>query len=260
MSKENLSKEEFERDFKLKDTNWFYKGMYDIWSALINASISSAFPVKAALDLGCGAGGKMAHLAKISDKVHGLDLSIEALEFCKREGAYYLSQATVEKLPYKDHVFSIVNAFDVLEHVDDDVGVLKEIHRVLAKEGFLVMAVPAFDILWSQHDIANYHKRRYSAGALRRKLENAGFKVRRMTYANFFLFFPVLIYRIVQYRLLRHAGEFKRTRVENLPGFLNALLGKILKLESEIIRKIDLPCGVALLCVAQKSGLINTWD
>ncbi len=259
MSGQNLSKEEFERDFDLKDTNWFYKGMSDIWASLLAANAGAVLPVKCALDLGCGVGGKMEHLKKISDKVFGLDLSMDALRFCKISSSSHLTQATIEELPYKNGVFTFVNAFDVLEHVENDIGVLREINRVLADSGFLVIAVPAFNMLWSQHDIANFHKRRYRSAMLKEKVEKAGFKVKRMTYANFFLFPPVLLFRIVQYRILGRisgrSGEAKRTRVEGLPGSLNAILHGILKLESLLIKKVDLPFGVALLCVAEKTGL-----
>lgn len=254
-AEKNLSKEEFERDFILKDTNWFYKGMFDIWAAFLRASLNVSDKSGRALDLGCGAGGKSAYLKNFADKVIGMDLSIDALRFCKGSIPLSFNQGAIEKLPYKDGSFSLVNAFDVLEHVEDDLGALKEINRVMADKGFLIIAVPAFNMLWSQHDIANFHKRRYRSAMLKEKLERAGFKVKRMTYANFFLFPPVLLCRIVQYRMLGRSDEAKRTRVEGLPGFLNAFLHGVLKLESLLIKKIDLPFGVALLCAAEKTGL-----
>ena len=248
----NLSKEEFERDFKLKDTNWFYKGMFDIWASFLKASIMTADKKKRALDLGCGAGGKTLYLKNFADRVIGLDLSIDALKLCKVSLPLSFNQGAIEALPYKDRTFSLVSAFDVLEHIEDDVAALKEINRVMEDDGYLVIALPAFKMLWSQHDLANFHKRRYRSGELREKLEKTGFKAKRISYANSILFIPALVQRSMQHSLLGRGQEARRTRVESMPGFLNSFLYAVLRFESMLIRKMSFPFGVALLCVAQK--------
>lgn len=248
----NLQKEEFERDFRLKDTNWFYKGMFDIWAAFLEASLKDLDRTGRALDLGCGAGGKTLHLRNYAAEVYGLDLSMDALRFAKERASVCLNQASAENIPYKDGAFSLVNAFDIIEHIEDDLGALKEMNRVIAKGGFIAIAAPAFGFLWSQHDIANFHKRRYTAGDLKTKLEKAGFEVTRMTYANFFLFPFVTVLRIVQYGLLRPFLRVERTRVESLPPLLNSILTGILDFESRIVKKTRLPFGVAVMCVARK--------
>ncbi|MBN1526082.1 MAG: class I SAM-dependent methyltransferase [Candidatus Omnitrophica bacterium] len=253
----NLPKEEFERDFKLKDTNWFYKGMFDIWAAFLEVSLKGFDRTGRALDLGCGAGGKMLHLRNYAAKVYGLDLSMDALRFTKERSSVCLNQASAENIPYKDGSFSLMNAFDIIEHIEDDLGALKEMNRVMAKGGFLVIAVPAFGFLWSQHDIANFHKRRYTACDLKVKLEKAGFEVARMTYANFFLFPFVAAIRLVQYGLLRPFLKVERTRVESLPPFLNSILVSILDFESRIVKKTRLPFGVAVMCVARKKESVK---
>lgn len=257
---ENLSREEFERDLKLRDTNWFYTGTTRIWGSFLRSIITDINSLRA-IDLGCGTGGKAIYLKKFSRKVYGLDLSMDALEFCKGEAEIPLTQASIERIPFKNTSFSIVNAFDVLEHVEDDISVLKEIRRIMTDKGSLVITVPAFMSLWSQHDVANFHKRRYSAEELTQKLEKAGFKVKRISYINCFLFPFVLAVRIVQRYFARSSSENKRTRVEDIPGFLNNILSGILYFEANLIRKVNFPFGVAIVCVAQKtqagSGVIK---
>ena len=252
MGDKNLSKEEFERDFGLKEENWFYSGMTDIWFSFLTSTIIPSAPIDRALDVGCGAGGKAPYLKKIAKSVFGVDLSIDALRLSKNVDSLKLAQATIENLPYRDGSFGLINVFDVLEHVDDDGAALGELNRVLADNGLLVVAVPAFNILWSQHDIANFHKRRYGARDLKEKLDRMGFEVERSSYAGIVLFLPLLAYRIIQYRIFRPFFKVTRTRVENIPGFLNAILKGILGLESRVMKIADFPCGIALLCVARK--------
>jgi len=257
MEELNLSKEEFARDFKLKEKNWFYAGMTDIWLSFLTGTIAASGSIDRALDVGCGAGGKAAHLQKIAKNVFGVDLSIDALRFSENINSLKLAQATICKLPYKDGSYDLINVFDVLEHVEDDMAALGELNRVLADNGFLIMAVPAFSVLWSQHDIANFHKRRYNIRDLREKLERAGFEFKRASYANFFLFPALLVYRTVQYRILRPFFKVKRTRVEDVPGFLNTFLKNILALEACLIKAVNFPFGVALLCVARKKSALK---
>lgn len=249
----NLNREEFERDLKLRDVNWFYSGTTRIWESFLTATLKGTGAAGRALDLGCGIGGKAEYLKKFSSKVCGLDLSFDALEFCKVETALPLCQATMEQLPYKDDTFSLVSAFDVLEHVEDDAAALGEIRRVMSDSGHLVIAVPAFMMLWSQHDIANFHKRRYDALGLKKKLADAGFAVKRVSYINFFLFPVALIIRFFQYKVFRNAIENKRTRTEDVSGFMNSLLKNVLYLESKLIKNINFPFGVAIVCIAQKT-------
>lgn len=241
------------RDLKLRDVNWFYEGTTRIWESFLLSTVKD-LGARLAIDLGCGAGGKALRLKRVVKKIYGLDLSMDALEFCKNETEIFLAQASIEHIPFKDSSFSLVNAFDVLEHVEDDMRVLREIRRITSDEGELIIAVPAFMSLWSAHDVANFHKRRYSAGELTQKLKKSGFKVKRISYINFFLFPLVLAIRSIQRNFSKGLSENKRTRVEDVPGFLNSLLAGILHFEAVLIKRVNFPFGVAILCVAQKAS------
>ena len=83
---------------------------------------------------------------------------------------------------YYEQVKDIITALDVIEHIDDDAGSLQILHRALGDDGTAIITVPAYQFLWSQHDVDNQHKRRYSKSELKRKLEEAGFKVEKMTF------------------------------------------------------------------------------
>jgi SAM-dependent methyltransferase len=103
---------------------------------------------------------------------------------------YDVRQGDPTGLGFSDASFDLVTILDVIEHIDDDEKVLREAHRVLRPSGLLTISTPAFQWLWSHNDELNAHKRRYSGSELRKRVERAGFRLRRLTF-GFFLVFPL---------------------------------------------------------------------
>jgi ubiquinone/menaquinone biosynthesis C-methylase UbiE len=129
---------------------------------------------------------------------------------------------------------------------------LSEMYRVTKPGGWLVVTVPAYGFLWSEHDEALHHRRRYTASELRNKITNAGFTVERSTYFITTLFFPILLFRIIN-NLTKKSLHAKTSHII-LPKWANSLLVRILDLERLYIRHSNLPFGVSLICTAQKPG------
>ncbi|HET7720343.1 MAG TPA: glycosyltransferase, partial [Acidimicrobiales bacterium] len=146
------------------------------------------------LDVGCGGGAVLLEAGKF---VHafGVDLSPQALHHGQGEGLSRLARADASALPFESGSFSIAAALDVLEHHPHPERLLEEVRRVLTPQGTLIITVPAFQTLWSEHDEINQHKRRYRAGQLSRLVEEAGFDLERVSYCNTALFVPVLAVR-----------------------------------------------------------------
>jgi SAM-dependent methyltransferase len=188
-------------------------------------------------------------LSKYGDTI-STDASAEALAFSKSRGSDRLARSHLESLPFANSTFDIVTALDVLEHVDDDLKALDEVLRVTAKRGVLVITVPAYGFLWSEHDEALHHRRRYAASELRNKLTNAGFEVERISYYITLLFFPILFMRFVQ-SVSKKSIQAKTSHIV-LPGWLNAFLVGILGFERWLLRWINLPFGVSIVCLARK--------
>src|SRR5207245_10995967 len=94
-------------------------------------------------------------------KRFGIDLAPEAVTFARRRGERDLAQASAEKLPFPDAAFDSVFALDVIEHTDDDHATAAALARILRPGGTPVLTVPAFMFLWSEHDEAVLHRRRY---------------------------------------------------------------------------------------------------
>jgi SAM-dependent methyltransferase len=159
-----------------------------------------------------------------------------------------VKQGAAEALPYQDASFDLVTALDVVEHLDDDVAGLKEVQRVLRPRGRALLFVPAFMFLWGVQDDISHHRRRYTMGDLKARLGEAGLRVERATYANLSFFWPILIGRTI----MRLTGWRPASENNITIGALNGLLGRILGAESWWLRRLNLPFGVSIVCVAQR--------
>jgi len=179
----------------------------------------------------------------------GVDVSREALDFCRARGLSRVKQGAAESLPFEDASFDLVTGLDVVEHLDDDVAGLKEMRRVLRPRGRALLFVPAFMFLWGVQDDISHHRRRYTLAELRLKLAQTGFIVERATYANITFFLPILLGRVVMRWLrLRPASENNITI-----GALNGVLGRMLGAESWWLRRLSFPFGVSIVCVARRA-------
>ena len=143
-----------------------------------------------ALDAGCGTGRNLRFLGRYSANLVGLDHSLHALGPCGERGlSARFVLGSVNTLPFADASFDLLTCFDVLMTAGvRDRAALAEFYRVLRPNGFLFVRVPANDWLRSRHDRAWRVAHRYSRRELREKLARVGFEVRRVSYANAWLF------------------------------------------------------------------------
>ena len=141
-------------------------------------------------------------------------------------------------------------ALDLIEHLEDDIQALREMARILKPGGALIIFTPAFNFLWGLQDEVGHHYRRYTAGELKRKLRAARLRSQKLTYTNMFLF-PLIGAGRVALRLI---GNNVQVTSENdlHPGWSNPLLQRIFAAERPLLRHMNLPFGVSLLCVAKK--------
>ena len=233
--------------FRVEQSHWWYIGRRKIIAGFVDEICRKVTDRRARiLDVGCGTGANLLLLSKYGD-AEGVDVSEDALAFCRERGLSQVRLGAGEELPYDRDTFDLVTAFDVVEHMDDDLAGLKEMRRVLRPGGRVLLFVPTFMFLWGLQDEVSHHRRRYRLPELQRVLEEAGFEIERSTYANLMFFLPILIVR----KLMRLTGV--RTASENNINVtaLNGVLGQLFGLESWILRYLDLPFGVSGLCVAR---------
>jgi hypothetical protein len=136
----------------------------------------------------------------------------------------------------------------VLEHIEDDLGSLHRVAQLLRPGGFLVVTVPAYRFLWSEHDVVNEHKRRYTRTELATKMKQIGFGIRKLSYFNTLLFPPIAAMRLIQ-RLRDRPGQADEGHVA---PWLNGVLRRVFSLEKQMLRWLSLPFGVSLIAVADK--------
>ena len=233
--------------FRIEQSHWWYTGRRKILANFVEdicRRVTDRRP--RILDVGCGTGANLLMLSEYGD-AEGVDISKDALAFCRERGLDKVKLGAGEKLPYDDGTFDLVTAFDVVEHMDDDLAGLSEMRRVLRPGGRVLLFVPTFMFLWGVQDDVSNHRRRYRLPELQRVLEQAGFEIERSTYANITIFLPILFVR----KLMRVMGIKAETENNINVTALNGVLGRMLGAESIALKYMDIPFGVSGLCVAR---------
>lgn len=242
---------------ELQDAHWWFRARGEIVLALLGDALreraaranGSGARRPRIVDLGCGAGGMIGRLAALGEAV-GMDASPAAVEYAREVGVDIHLGALPAPVPFADGSFDAATLLDVLEHIDDDRAALAAIRGLLRPGGILVVTVPAFPFLWSQHDELNEHRRRYVRAELREKLESAGFDVLRLSYFNTFLFPPIAAVRLAG----RLGGRRDEPMEGRVPKPVNALLRELFASERWLLRSGSLPFGVSLIAVARSHG------
>jgi len=248
-----MNNPEYQKLYELETSYWWHVGRRAIVATLIREFVlplrkgsPSALKI---LDVGCGTGETTKFLSRFGE-VTGVDTATQAVEFCKKRGLLDIKRGDAEHLPFKEGSFDLVTMLDLLEHIGNDSQALKEAYRVLKSGGTLLLTVPAHPLLWSEHDIALHHQRRYLKRELRAKVKRAGFKVQKLSFAVTALFLPILGYRLLQ-RVLPQSQK-PQTSYVLLPAWLNNFFIALLKLEAWVLGYGNLPSGASLVCLAKK--------
>lgn len=243
-----MNLEEYEVMYRQERDYWWFVSR----SELLNFCMREMVALPAGghiLDLGCGTGANLTVLAGYG-QAYGADFSRAALAFCRKRDLSRLVQGDGQALPIASASLDLVTSMDSLEHIPDDNAALAECFRILKPGGRMLITVPAFGFLWSEHDEALQHLRRYTAAELTAKLRLAGFKVSRMSHVMFFLFLPVLLARLIQN--FTKSSTHPRTSIAALPPLVDTLLLWINRLETWLLHWVNFPLGVTIVAVAEK--------
>ena len=237
---------------EIEDAHWWFVVRRKIVEEAIGADIPGASIV---LEVGCGTGYFLNRLSqRFPDAVvTGIEPSEAAAKIARERGCS-VARGTLQTCHFDaDAPADLLVALDVLEHCEDDRAALRSAASAMAPGARIVLTVPALPSLWSPHDQANRHYRRYSARQLAGALESAGLQIDRMTYFNLLLLPVGYVARTIQ-RLTRNSAL---SGVE-MPGpWVNAALAAVFALEVQLLRYLDLPLGMALLAVARRPAEVT---
>ena len=235
----------------IEDSYWWFVGKQCLAESMFkNYCLDVPGDIRV-LDIGCGTGGILKLMRKYG-AVCGIDFSLTALELSKQSGCGCLVCSDVGRhIPFKDNTFTAVTCFDVMEHLDNEWTLLEETLRICKPGGHIIITVPAFNVLWSAHDKALHHKRRYTRQQMLRRIDRLDCSVIKSSYFNILLFIPILVSRKLKGFLDR--GKPPRSDFfMKLPGWINTVLRVLYTAEIVCLSRLNFPFGVSLLVVLQK--------
>jgi SAM-dependent methyltransferase len=230
---------------ELEEQHWWYRGRRRVIAKLLRGV--SLPPGAEILDAGCGSGRNMVDFARLGT-VTGVEIADASVVRARERDIGEVVQCSITELPFADGRFDLAFCLDVIEHIEDHLRAMRELYRVVAPGGRLVVMVPAYQWLWSEHDVINHHERRYKASTLAAAAAQAGWQQVRTTYFNGLLLPVAIIHR----RLTRRShlvGE-PVSDLQRTPEPLNTLLEWPLGLEARLIGMgWRIPVGLSLAAV-----------
>jgi SAM-dependent methyltransferase len=242
-----------ERTFEAEQRHFWFRGFRRFITPLIEEATAGRSRVRL-LDAGSGTGANLPFLQQYGT-AFGLELFQRGIRFAHERGIPRLIQGSVTHLPIPDASLDVVLSFDVLYCLETpaEQAAIREMFRVVRPGGFVVINVAALDMLRGDHSALGGEVRRYTKADLRRKLEQTGFRVQRLTYTNASLFPITATVRALQRLRGEKADANNKGDFYVPPAPINALFSGALALEATIVAAgIDMPVGSSLLCLAQK--------
>jgi len=239
---------EFEKKYhSFEKSHWWFVSRRDIIGRLIKKYDKN---VKI-LEIGCSSGQLINRLNMAGyRKIIGIDISSEAINSCNNNDVRSVIQMQGSELGFKESEFDLIIASDILEHINNDFHTVREWKRVLKKSGDIITFVPAFSFLWSFHDIENKHFRRYNRRELLSLFKKNRLQIVRISYWNFFLFFPILVDRLFRKKIMKHSRS--RSDLFEMNGIVNYFLSIMLMTENVFCSFFNLPVGLSLFIIAKK--------
>lgn len=234
----------YDRMAELADVHWWYVARRRILVDLIRREVQPPADARI-LEIGCGTGHNLLALKEFG-RVEGLEIDPAARALAAERLDQPIAAAPLPEMTgIETGAYDLIAALDVIEHVEDDAAAIAAIAARLKPGGKLLMTVPAHQWMWSAHDVANHHQRRYSKVGLRGLLERSPLEIDELGYFNSLLF-PLAVGA-------RMAGKLRRSEDSDdtlPPAPVNAVFRAIFALERYAIGRLPLPPGLSLFAIA----------
>jgi SAM-dependent methyltransferase len=228
---------------ELDDRHWWYRARRRILAELIRREVRLPADARI-LEIGCGTGHNLQMLSGFGH-VDGLELDDEAAALSEKRLGRGIIRSPLPELDGVSNDYDLIGAFDVIEHIEDDRAALAAIATKLKSGGKFMMTVPAHPWMWTAHDVANHHKRRYSKRSLRALIEGSPMRLEKIGYFNSLLFPVAVAERTVSKLRGKDDGD-----VSLPPAPLNRTLEAVFASERYLVGRLPLPPGLSLFAVA----------
>lgn len=246
-----MDPKEFAIQYDIEETHWWFKARRRLVRRFAEQVREECGRPLRILDVACATAMSFRFLSDLGS-IRGLDISTETIRFARQRGIDRIVRGDAQRMPFRDGSFDLVLALDAFEHFPDDRGSMGEVHRVLAKGGALICTVPAYRALWSPHDDAFHHLRRYTRPELRSKLQGTTLEVERLSYYSMFLAPPLFVFRKLR-ALLGKGKEARSDFTVKIPRPVEWGLGALMSIESALLKRVDLPFGASLIGLSRKA-------
>jgi len=244
-----VNKAEYATMAEREKTYWWHLGRLRIIETYISKAKGNKKKFKI-MNIGCGTGGTIDMLENFGS-VDNVDISDDAIKFMRDQGYKNITKVKDIKLPFKDKTYDMVGAFDVLEHIDNQVEALREWKRIIKDDGAIVITVPAYQWLWSDHDVSLHHKRRYTTTRLALAAREAGLKPQKKSYAIVFSLPLIVGFRFINKALGRKADS--ETSYVDVPSWVNSLFSNLLYAEAKLHKFMRFPAGTSVVTILRKA-------
>ncbi len=241
---------------QLEREHWWFRVRGKIISKLISNSLETNENKQLnILNIGAATGKTSEMLSKFG-KVTSLEYDQDCCEYAEQQFNISIINGSILELPFKDDEFDLVCAFDVIEHVEDDLLGINEMKRVCKRDGLIVLTVPAYMFLWSHHDEVNHHYRRYTLKNLKELVKKTDLYPVKGTFYNTLLFIPIAIFRLLSKMIpekLIRKGAGSDATLHNTSGLTSRILYQIFNLELSLLKLFNLPFGVSIFLSLSKN-------
>ncbi len=250
-----MDDERFSAMARVEHDHWWFRAKRELVAEVIRrfGKLQGANLEGPVLDVGCGTGELLNTLSTLGfQPVIGTDASPTALNFADNSSGQSgsLTSSLAEHLPFADETFALVTSLDVVEHLDDDVAAIQEYRRVARPGGLVVIAVPAYQWAWSNHDVSLGHRRRYTAGGLISSAKRAELIIDHVTYYHSWL---VPLAFLVRKTPLGKLQQGNPEEASFMNPSINRLLGALTNMERIVASRIRIPFGLSVLIVAHRA-------
>ncbi len=224
--------------------HWWYRARRKVLASVIAREISMPKGARI-LEIGCGTGHNLGMLGSFGT-VDAIEIDPASRAIAAERLGKPVSDAPLPELAgVAEASYDLIALLDVLEHIADDHAALVAIAKRLKPGGRILLTVPAHPWMWSGHDVANHHQRRYTKSGFRSAIEGAGFRITTFSWLNALLF-PAAVAQ----RLLARATGKEGSDDALPPAPVNAVFEFVFGLEAQLVGRLPLPPGLSLIAVA----------